>query len=192
VTKDIAWDYTHVPKRKWKWDFVEDHWMDLEVDETGLTYTGTDWTCQSGGGYIGGFQTFEEFFDKGPIQDMPSKIAKEVRIYLRRHRKEGGSSLLLHYVHGFEGYLLTGVFVHLDGKPIHVKEVRESGKMLLYDGSISPGEHTVSFVFVLRSSEGQKKIEGEVLIEIRKGKNRALLKTRDDPSGTLRTTLLYQ
>jgi hypothetical protein len=189
---DVQWDYSNIPGRKWQWVFVEDHWMDLEVNEAGLNYVGTDWTCQSGGAYFGGFQTFEEFFEKGPIQKMPPKIAKEVRGHLKRHRKEGGSTLLLHYAHRFEGFLLTGVFVHLDGRPIRVKEVKESGKVLLYNGSISPGEHTVSFVFVLRSPEGQKKVEGEVAIEIRDGVNHALLKTREDPSGNLLTTLLYQ
>ena len=39
---NIYWDYSNVPKRKWQWFFVEDHWMDLEVDESGLTYYGTD------------------------------------------------------------------------------------------------------------------------------------------------------
>ena len=189
----IQWDYSKVPKRKWQWFFVEDHWMDLEIDETGLTYYGTDWTCQSGGGYFGGFQSFEEFFKKGPIQEMPREIAKEVQDFLKAHRKEGrGSTLLLHYAHGFEGFMLTGVFVHLDGSPIHVEEVRETGKILLYEGSIRPGEHKISFVFVLRSDESQKKVEGEVLINIQPGMNRALLKTREDASGNLLTNVLYQ
>jgi hypothetical protein len=193
MTDDIEWDYSKIPGCKWQWFFVEDHWMDLEVDESGLAYYGTDWTCQSGGRYFGGFQTFEEFFEKGPIQEMPLKVAKEVGEFLKEHRKRGNvSTLLLHYTHGFEGFVLTGVFVHIDGKPIHVKEVRETGKVLLYEGSIRPGEHKVSFVFVLRSDDSQKKTEGEVLLNVQPGVNRALLKTRDGPAGTILTTVLYQ
>jgi hypothetical protein len=70
--------------------------------------------------------------------------------------------------------------------------VRESGKVLLYKCGISPGEHTVSFVFVLRSPECQKKVEGEIAIEIRERVNLALLRSREDPLANPLTTLLYQ
>ena len=124
---------------------------------------------------------------------MPLEIAKEVRDILKEHRKEGtASTLLLHYTHGFEGFMLTGVFVHLDGSPIHVKEVKETGKTLIYEGSIRPGEHNFSFVFVLKSDDSQKKVEGEVLVNVQPGTNRVLLKTREDQSGILLTNVLYQ
>ncbi|MGY5852445.1 MAG: hypothetical protein RTU92_02635 [Candidatus Thorarchaeota archaeon] len=184
------WDYSGIPERKWQWTFVEDHWMDLVIDEAGLTYIGTDWTCQSGGGYFGGFQTFEEFFKKGPIQKMPKKIAKEVSEYLKEYRKEGGSRLRLVYVHEVEGFLLTGVFVHFDDNPIHVKSVKEKGEMLIYDGSIVAGEHTISFVFVLNSADDQEKVTGEVKIKIQDGYNDAVLKTTVDESGELQTELI--
>ncbi len=189
MTDETVWDYSGIPERKWQWTFVEDHWMDLVVDESGLTYIGTDWTCQSGGGYFGGFQTFEEFFKK-PIQKMPKKIAKEVKEYLEEHRKEGGSRLRLIYVHEVEGFLLTGVFVHIDDNPIHVKTVKKNGDMLIYDGSITAGTHEVSFVFVLNSEDSQKKITGEVKIKVQDGCNHAVLKTTEDEKGKLQTELV--
>ncbi|MHA1577459.1 MAG: hypothetical protein ACTSU3_08875, partial [Candidatus Thorarchaeota archaeon] len=143
---ESIWDYSLIPERKWKWDFVEDHWMEVVIIESGLNYIGTDWTCQSGGGYFGGFQTFEEFL-KDPIQDMPKKIAKEIRQHIEEHRREGGATLRLDYVHEIDGFELAEVFVHLDDSPIHVKSVRNEGKCVIYDGNIKTGEHSFSFVF---------------------------------------------
>jgi len=190
MNDETMWDYSGIPERKWQWFFVKDHWMDVVVIESGLNYFGTDWTCQSGGGYFGGFQTFEEFFASGPIQEMPKKIAKEVREYLEEHRREGGAKLRLVYVHEIEGFQLSGVFVHLDDSPIHVKEVNTKGEMLIYDGSISPGNHCFSFVFVLKSKDEQKKIDGEVKINIQSGENKAVLKTTEDDKGKLLTKLV--
>ena len=59
----------------------------------------------------------------------------------------------------------------------------------MYDGSISPGEHSFSFVFVLSSTDAQKKAQGEVKIDIQPGENNAVLKTIEDESGTLSTNL---
>ena len=108
---DTIWDYSAVPKQEWKWYFNEDHWMDLVVDHTGMQYVGTDWTCQSGGGYFGGFQTFDEFLNNGPIQKMPKKLASEVREYILSHRKSGGSSLNLEYVLEVSGWEISGVYI---------------------------------------------------------------------------------
>ncbi|MHA1636790.1 MAG: hypothetical protein ACTSUO_07295 [Candidatus Thorarchaeota archaeon] len=192
MKNETVWDYSHIPKRTWKWFFVEDHWMDVVVGESGLEYIGTDWTCQSGGGYMGGFQTFDEFFTDKSLQDMPKKIATEIREHLEKHRKEGGASLQLIYVHEVEGFQLTGVFVHLDDTPIHVKRVRKKGKMTIFKGSIKPGKHVFSFVFVLQSANDQKKVDGEVKIEVQKGKNTAILKTSQDNDGTLSTEIVSE
>lgn len=190
MSDESEWDYSEVPERKWTWNFVEDHWMDCIVNSSGLTYYGTDWTCQSGGGYFGGFQTFEEFFSKRPIQKMPRKTAKEVREYLIKHRKGGGSTLQLVYIHKIKGFKLTGVFVHLDDNPIHVKHVKPRAKMILFDGSITPGKHTFSFVFILASKDDQKKITGEIKITIKEGANQASLETTEDTKGKIHTRLV--
>ena len=177
MTKDTLWDYSDIPERKWRWHFEKYHWMDVEIDMSGLTYYGEDVDCQSGGGYFGGFQTFDQFFKDGPIQEMPQEVTKEVMDFLMEHRTEGGSHLRLYYTHELEGYHLRGVYVHLDDKPIQVKLVKAENKFLIYNGSISVGSHQFSFLFVLRSESDQRKADDEVTIKIQPGKNEAYLKT---------------
>ena len=110
--------------------------MSVIIGESGLEYVGTDWTCQSGGGYKGGFQTFDKFLENGPIQKMPRKIAKEVRKYIDMHRVEGSSPLNLVCVQDLDGFQLTEVFVRLNDSPNHIKRDRKKGKITIYIGSI--------------------------------------------------------
>jgi hypothetical protein len=60
------YDYSDVPKftRRWYLTEKEDHWIDVVVKDSGLSFIGTDWSSQSGGGYMAGFQSFDEFFLK--------------------------------------------------------------------------------------------------------------------------------
>ncbi|MHA1480137.1 MAG: hypothetical protein ACTSQZ_01770 [Candidatus Thorarchaeota archaeon] len=174
MTDKPGWDYSQIPEREWKWSFEGEHWMDLVVSPVGLNYYGTDWTCQSGGGYFGGFQTFEEFFKKGPIQEMPGKIAEEVGEHLKEYRREGGSTLRLVYDHEVEGFLLTGVSVELNESPIHIKIVQKEGEMLLYEGSIAQGNHSFGYVFVLSNKDALRKVVGEVNINIQDGEGNLL------------------
>jgi hypothetical protein len=191
MTEDTSWDYSEVPENKWTWDFVEDHWMDCIVNSDGLTYYGTDWTCQSGGGYFGGFQTFEEFLTKRPIQKMPRKIAKEIREYIEEHRKQGGSTLQLIYSYHIEGFKLTQVSFELDERPIHIKGIEEEGDLMLYDGSILRGNHTFGFHFVFQSADEMRIAKGEIKIKIKDGSNQAILKTTENQKGKLTTRLRH-
>ena len=183
MTDEAMWDYSKIPERKWKWHFEEDHWMELEVDSSGLTYIGTDWTCQSGGGYFGGFQTFEEFLSTRSLQKMPKEIRNEVKEYLLKHRERGGAFLRLLYRHRIDDYQLTGVFVHLDDKPIHVKIVSDMDEMVIFDGSINPGQHQFSFVFIVESKRTKKKISGTFEMVVNDGKNSAVMEIVDDEEG---------
>jgi hypothetical protein len=166
--------------------------MDVVIGESGLEYIGTDWTCQSGGGYMGGFQTFDEFLNNGPIQKMPRKIAKAIREYIKEHRIEGGSTLNLVYTHDLDGFQLTGVFVHLDDVPIHIKRVKKKGSMTIYNGSIKTGKHEFSFVFVLETETDMKKIEGKKTIKIKSGTNSVVLKTTQDEKGKIVTEVVQE
>ena len=121
---------------------------------------------------------------------MPEKIAREVGEHLKEYRREGGSTLRLVYIHEVEGFLLTGVFVELNESPIHIKEVQKEGEMLLYEGSIAKGDHYLSYVFVLRTKDALKKIDGAVQIKIQEGENHAVLKTIEDEKGNLLTELV--
>jgi len=164
--------------------------MDVIIGESGLEYVGTDWTCQSGGGYMGGFQTFDEFLKKGPIQKMPKEIAKEVREYIEKHRVEGGSTLKLVYIHEIDGFHLAEVYVHLDDVPIHIKRVQKKGRMTIFNGSIKPGKHEFSFVFVLRTESEMKKIDGKIAIKIQEGTNSVILKTTQTDKGKIVTEVV--
>jgi len=174
---EIIWDYSKIPERKWQWFFVEDHWMEVILGESGLEYVGTDYTCQSGGGYMGGFQTYDEFMDGRALQKMPRNISKEVMDHIKKHRVEGGSTLELVYVHDLESFQLTEVYVQLDEVPIHIKRVQKTRKTTIYNGSIKAGKHEFSFVFVLRSDSAMKKIDGKVSLKIEEGANSLVLKT---------------
>jgi hypothetical protein len=190
MKEETIWDYSKIPERKWKWFFVEDHWMEVVIGESGLEYIGTDWTCQSGGGYMGGFQTFDEFLNKRPIQKMPVKIAKEVREYIEKYRVEGGLTLKLIYVHEIDGFQLSEVYVNLDDTPIHIKRVQKKGRMTIYNGSIKTGKHEFSFVFVLRSENDMKKIDGKVSIKVKEGANSVILKTIKSDKGKIVTEVV--
>ncbi len=186
----LIWDYSQIPERRWKWFFVEDHWMEVVLGESGLEYIGTDWTCQSGGGYSGGFQTYDGFLNRHPLQKMPRKITKEVRDYIKEHRVEGGSTLQFYYVHEIDGLQLSEVFVNLDDKPILIKKVQKKGKMTIYNGSIKTGIHQFSFVFVLRSDSAMKKIDGKVSVKVQEGANSVVLKTTKNDKGKIVTEVV--
>ena len=164
--------------------------MDVVLGESGLQYIGTDWTCQSGGGYMGGFQTYDEFLEKGPIQKMPKEIEAEIREYIEAYRIEGGATLTFTYINEVEGFALTDIFVHLDDNPIHIKRVHRTERLTIFKGSIKPGDHVFSFVLILRSNGDMKKIQGEIAIRVEHGTNEASLKTAYDASGKIVTGIV--
>lgn len=65
--------------RTWRWHYNPDHWMEVQLFDNGLRYIGTDWSVQSGGGYMGGFQSLGEFVRDGGIRGMPEAIEAEIR-----------------------------------------------------------------------------------------------------------------
>ena len=164
--------------------------MDVIIGESGLEYVGTDYTCQSGGGYMGGFQTFDEFLKKGPIQKMPRKISKEVREHIEKHRVEGGSTLKLIYVHELEDFRLSEFYVQLNEIPIHIKRVQRKERVTIYNGSIKTGKHEFSFVFVLQCDSAMKKIDGKVSVKVQEGANSLVLKTTKNDKGKIVTAVV--
>jgi len=144
------WDYTDIPARKWQWFLETDHWIELVVDAKGLTYIGTDWTSQSGGGYMAGFQTFNEFFNDGPLNSMPETITNEVMNYLIAYRKSGGSKLTLRLSIKTPTIKLFAVYLHLDDQPILIEEDNpnwDQSEIVLFEGIMSRGKHQFEFLF---------------------------------------------
>lgn len=194
-------NYSNIRKfsRKWYLNEEQSHWIDLEVDESGLTYIGTDWSIQSGGGYIAGFQTFEEFFKKGPLNDMPRKIVEDLEQYLIMHRRKGGTWLILNHINNLKDIVLWRTFIHLDDKPIKISSIEEMGtqqEIIFYDGYIPSGKHEISFILIFKDKDRIEeedpfwKVEGEFtfLIEEYKKKKIRIITSRDEFKKTIKTT----
>ena len=139
-----------------------------------------------------GFQTYDEFMNGRAIQKMPRKISKEIREHIRKHRVEGGSILKLMYVHELEGFQLSEIYVHLDDVPIHIKRVQKKRRATIYNGSIKAGKHEFSFVFVLRSENDMKKINGKVSVKVQEGANSVILKTTKNDKGKIVTGIVQE
>ena len=166
--------------------------MEAHIKSSGITYIGTDWTCQSGGGYFGGFQTFDEFLCDGPIQKMPEHVAAEIRSYLETHRVPGGAKLLLLHLNSLDGFVLQGVYVHLDDKPLIVSTdeiLAHKQEVTLFEGSIGIGDHHISLLLVFRPKAGNKvvqKVPGEFTLIVKPGEQRVRLVTLLEKDGTIK------
>lgn len=171
------YDYSGIPefKRKWYLTKEEDHWIDLEIDETGLTYIGCDWSVQSGGSYMAGFQTFDEFFKKGPINNMPKEIETIIKEFLNAHRRKGGACLALNHINKLKDLVLWRAFINLNEKTIKIAtndHMGDESEIVFYDGAILPGEHTISFLLIfkekgkIKESDPIWRVDGEFPIII--------------------------
>jgi hypothetical protein len=155
------YDYSGIPEftRRWYLSEAKDHWIDLVVVESGLNYIGTDWSVQSGGGYMAGFQSFDEFFKNGSINDMPEEITKELKEHLIKHRRKGGAGLLLTHKNELSELVLWRAFVHLDDNPVKIISISEMGnqpEFVFFDGALPVGEHNIGFVFIFKKHDKQK------------------------------------
>ena len=139
---------------------------------------------------MGGFQIYDEFMTGRALQKMPREISKEIREHIKKHRVEGGSTLRLVYVHDIEDFQLSEVYVQLDEIPIHIKRVQKKRRTTIYNGNISAGKHEFSFVFVLRSDNDMKKIDGKISVTVQEGTNFVMLKTTKIDSGKIVTEIL--
>jgi hypothetical protein len=197
-------DYSGIPKFEEKWYLSEkdDHWIELKIDERGLTYVGCDYGCQSGGYYMAGFQTFDEFFNKGSIKDMPIEIETKIKEYLEAHRREGGARLVLKHFNQLKDLVLWRAFINLDEKTIKIttiEQIGEASEITFYDGAILTGEHTISFLLIfkergkVKESDPLWRIDGEIPISIDpKLEPKTVIKlttNRENPEGQIITRI---
>ena len=130
--------------KAWTWHLTPNHWIDLTLTRDGLSYMGTDWDCQSGGGYMAGFQSVQGFLEDGPLRNMPSAIEAEVRAALAD--REPGHR----------------VIVRVGGEPPdeahcelwgHGRIVQ--GTDVIYDGELYDGEYTAEGVLLYPGADAK-------------------------------------
>lgn len=171
-------DYSGIPKFEEQWYLSErdDHWIELKIDERGLTYVGCDYGCQSGGYYMAGFQTFDDFYNKGPIKDMPRDIEIKVKEHLEANRRKGGAVLILKHINNLDDLVLWRAFINLDEKTIKIStidQMKDETEITFYEGAILPGEHTISFLLIfkekgkIKESDPLWRVDGEIPISIK-------------------------
>lgn len=119
---------------EWRWDLEDNHWIELKLTDVGLSYTGWDWTLQSGGGYMAGFQSVDEFLRDGPLKEMPESIAAGVRHALA---DLGGHLVTI----ALAGPKADEVHCNLDGRSMML-----SAPVRLFEGRLAAGSHRISGV----------------------------------------------
>jgi hypothetical protein len=132
------------PKTEWHWDIVPGHWIDLYLGDTGLSYMGTDWNCQSGGGYMAGSQSITEFLERGGIAKMPDAIAAEVRAAIAA--RAPGHMVTVRVA----GPSPDEAHLDLDGQP---RILRGTGE--LFRGPLPAGEHRISGILLYPGADGR-------------------------------------
>ena len=152
MSTDVIWDYSEVPPREWEWEYDSNTNISVKLSPTGLAYHGDD---DYFGGYIAGFQSFEDFFREGPLKNMPEKVAMELRKHLETHRKSGGAFLRFHYTNSAGVLKLWRAFVGMDEKTIHAQGNRppsEAQEEVFFDGSCTTGEHKFRIALVFKDA----------------------------------------
>jgi len=115
----------------WQWDFEANHSMEVTLGD-GLAYKGCDWASQSGGEYMAGFQSVEEFLEAGGLKKMPEDIAQEIRAEIARNPRQHRVSIRL------SGETPDQVHLELNGAPM----IFASGD-LIFSGSLPGGVHKI-------------------------------------------------
>lgn len=128
----------------WQWDLEPDHWIELFLTDTGLSYVGWDYTCQSGGGYTAGFQSREQFLERGPIAEMPDAIAAQVRARLELASRGHAVTIEL------AGPTPDELHLQLDDQPMLLTRTTR-----LFSGSLSAGPHALSGVLLYPGADAR-------------------------------------
>ncbi len=136
----------------WQWDIERGHWIELFLTEAGLSYVGWDYTCQSGGGYTAGFQSREQFLERGPIAQMPAEVASEVRA--RIVDESPGYAVTIELA----GATPDELHLDLDGQPILLKQTTR-----LFSGSLIAGAHELSGVLLYPGADARGRRNAKTL-----------------------------
>ena len=132
------------PTSTWTWHLTPNHWIDLSLGEMGLTYGGTDWDCQSGGGYMAGFQTLREFAEQGPINEMPPDVEAAVRAAIQ------GLTGLHRVVIRVAGEEPDEIHMTFRGQP----QIKHNTSVV-FDGDLAPGTYTTSGIVIFSGADAK-------------------------------------
>ena len=166
------WDYSKVPKLELKWFIEEEHWIDLIVESVDIRYIGTDWTVQSGGEYMAGFQTADQFLAEGPIKHnhMPDDVKTQLTTFLEKNRNIGGCVLKIILKSNISDAILKNAYVQIDGKdvyiPFAVPEI-DNANVTLFNGSVSIGSHKISMLLAFHVPNRENVLKHTIEHEIR-------------------------
>jgi hypothetical protein len=140
---------------RWTWELEPDHAIEVTVGDAGLSYYGEDWTCQSGGGYFAGFQSFADFRRDGPLKGMPAAIAAEVLRVV--DVAEGGGH---DFVIEVDGERPDEIHASLDGRTLLVRATAT-----LFAGPLPAGDHRVEGVLLYPGSDARGRRRARVFDE---------------------------
>lgn len=148
-----------VPERSWDWT-VNDDPACFSVEKTitlganGLSYMGwCDNPCY-GGGYTIGFQTVDEFLERGPLDEqLPSALVEEIRGYLVENPRPTAAIKLVAVV-ADQGRIIEHGSAGLDGVPVTpgLRPLLPGREVTLFAGSIGLGDHVVRAGFTTRGA----------------------------------------
>lgn len=122
----------------WQWEIVPGHSIEVTLSDAGLSYYGEDWTCQSGGGYFAGFQSFADFRRDGPLRGMPEATAADVGRAIEAAEGRGHAFVIV-----IDGEVPEEIHASLDARTVMVRDTAT-----LFDGSLPGGEHRVQGVLL--------------------------------------------
>ncbi len=123
--------------REWIWDIEEGREMRALLTDVGLQYYGYDWISQSGGGYMAGFQSADEFLADGGINGMSAETQAAIRAVLIE--RPAGASVRIRVA----GETPQQAHLQLDGAALML-----SGTDTLFEGLLPHGPHRIEGVLI--------------------------------------------
>ncbi|MFX0102426.1 MAG: hypothetical protein ACFFCS_22865 [Candidatus Hodarchaeota archaeon] len=162
-------------KKSWQWHYEEDHWMDVYLNDNGLSYYGTDYTCVSGGGYTGGFQTIKEFMENGGICDMPSEIENEIREFIQKSVPDLPNVKVI-IENKAQPYNIFRIFAGMEDAATKFlgekDDLNASPRICHFDGGMQPGTYSYGFAIQLMDEKGKvshdNTVRGDVNFKLEK------------------------
>ena len=142
---DESWDYTTIPEQEWTFPGLLDE-VSVHTTQTGLYWRGEAWD----GGYVIGFQSYEQFLEKGPLKEyMPPEVRETVRNYILLHRQSGPATrvIITARIGVPQQVPLHQISLGLDEQQLQIftgGQLRDRTEVEIHRGSLAAGSHVLS------------------------------------------------